>query len=71
MIEMDFEHYVGTLTFEADALSRLAQGAEVPERLLHVPQHTAPVRSEAFYWAWPCKNTPTPSAADGETGQGA
>ena len=45
------EHFRGTLNFECDALSRLAQGAEVPKRLLLVPRSSPKPRQRSFFWA--------------------
>ena len=46
------EHISGTLNFECDALSRLAQGAAVPSALVSVPQASARPRAASFFWAW-------------------
>ena len=46
------EHISGTLNFECDALSRLAQGAAVPSALVSVPQASARLRAASFFWAW-------------------
>ena len=45
------EHFRGTLNFECDALSRLAQGAKVPERLLGVERALPKPRQRPFLWA--------------------
>ena len=45
------EHFRGTLNFECDALSRLAQGAKVPERLLGVERALPKLRQRSFFWA--------------------
>jgi len=44
------EHLRGTLNVECDALSRLSQGAKVPDRLRHVPRSSPKPRSQAFFW---------------------
>ena len=53
MVHMDLEHYRGSINFECDALSRLAQGAEIPSRLLDIPQTLLQPRSLSFFWGWP------------------
>ena len=53
MVNMATEHYRGTLNFECDALSRLATGAVIPERLMQVPRASVKPRSAGFFWAWP------------------
>ena len=45
------EHIRGILNVEADALSRLYEGAELPARLRCVPRTLAPARHEAWYKA--------------------
>jgi len=45
------EHLRGALNFECDALSRLAQGAAVPERLQNVPRTLPKPRRQQFFWA--------------------
>ena len=45
------EHLRGLLNVEADALSRLAEGAEVPPRLRGTPRSVAPPRGNSFYKA--------------------
>jgi len=45
------EHLRGTLNFECDALSRLAQGAAVPEILQNVPRTLPKSRRQQFFWA--------------------
>ena len=47
------QHFRGVLNVEADALSRLNEGKEVPRRLTHVHREVPPVRNEDFYKAWP------------------
>ena len=44
------ENLRGTLNVECDALSRLSQGAKVPDRLRHVPRSSPKPRSQAFFW---------------------
>ena len=46
-------HFRGVINVEADALSRLNEGKEVPRRLTHVHREVPPVRNEDFYKAWP------------------
>ena len=46
------EHISGTLNFECDALSSLAQGAVVPSALVSVPRASARPRVASFFWAW-------------------
>ena len=53
MLTVRAEHYRGTLNFECDALSRLSQGALVPERLRSVRRDLPKPRSASFFWAWP------------------
>ncbi len=45
------EHIRGVLNVEADALSRLHEGAELPARLRCVARHKAPVRCESWFLA--------------------
>ena len=45
------EHLRGALNFECDALSRLAQGAAVPERLQDVQRSWPKPRQQQFFWA--------------------
>jgi hypothetical protein len=47
------EHFNGTLNFECDALSRLAQGAAMPGILKGIPQAKTRQRAADFFWAWP------------------
>ena len=47
------EHLSGTLNFQCDALSRLSQGAPIPDVLVNLPRETPKERSEQFFWAWP------------------
>ena len=47
------EHLSGTLNFQCDALSRLAQGAVVPLVLKATPRISPKLRSPSFFWAWP------------------
>ena len=53
MVHVSLEHYRGTLNFECDALSRLSQGAVIPERLLELPRSCLKERRHSFFWAWP------------------
>lgn len=64
------EHLRGALNFECDALSRLAQGAAVPERLLHVSRSSPKPRRQQFFWA-AFHPTLRESPAAQECGQGA
>ena len=45
------EHLRGALNFECDALSRLAQGAAIPERLRQVQRSSPKPRQQQFFWA--------------------
>ena len=45
------EHLRGALNFECDALSRLAQGAAIPERLQGVQRSLPRPRQQQFFWA--------------------
>ena len=45
------EHFRGTLNFECDALSRLAQGAAIPASLASVPRSLPKPRARHFFWA--------------------
>ena len=47
------EHYRGSLNVEADALSRLGEGASLPSSLQEVPRVQVPIRNDDFYRAWP------------------
>ena len=47
------QHVPGVLNVEADALSRLTEGKEVPECVRGVPRRAAPDRTGAFWLAWP------------------
>ena len=46
-------HVSGTSNFEADALSRIAEGKHIPERFATLPRRAVPSRSEGFFRAWP------------------
>ena len=72
-IHLRHEHYGAALNFEADALSRLSQGASVPERLQQIERQHVPLRSFSLFWAWPRElSGEKPSApAEVETGRGA
>jgi hypothetical protein len=52
-IHFKAEHFNGTLNFECDALSRLAQGAAMPGSLKGIPQAKTRQRCADFFWAWP------------------
>ena len=52
-IDLREEHLRGAFNFQADALSRLSGGADVPERLSGVIRFVPKQRTPAFYWAWP------------------
>ena len=73
MINMMVEHYEGVINFEADALSRLSQGAQIPERLLNITRQPLQPRVASFFWAWPREvmEKSSSAAALEETGQGA
>jgi hypothetical protein len=43
----------GALNFEADTLSRLSEGVDIPERLLGVALIIQKSRLPSFFWAWP------------------
>ena len=47
------DHFRGSINVEADALSRLGEGAEIPASLTDVPRASAPDRGSKFYKAWP------------------
>ena len=47
------DHYRGSINVDADALSRLREGAEIPSSLLNTPRVGVPPRSDNFYKAWP------------------
>ena len=49
------EHFRGTLNVEADALSRLWEGADLPPSLRSIPRANVPCRDDTFYQAWPSK----------------
>ena len=53
MVHVGLEHYRGALNFECDALSRLSQGAVIPERLLDMPKSCLKPRLPSLFWAWP------------------
>jgi hypothetical protein len=53
MVDLRLEHYEGVLNFETDALSRLAQGTDIPERLHGISKSSVVPRSVQFFWAWP------------------
>ena len=60
------EHLPGTLNFRCDALSRLAQGASVPQCLRHVRRDQPRARLPPFFWGWPrslALTVPSPWAA--------
>ena len=73
MVHMTEEHYEAVINFETDALSRLSQGAQIPERLLNVFRQPLPPREASFFWAWPrgAIEESSSAAASAETGQGA
>jgi len=52
-VNMIPEHLNGILNFDCDALSRLAQGAAVPEVLRQVRRCRLRPLSAQFFWAWP------------------
>ena len=53
-LELQFAHHIrGIQNWEADALSRLSAGAEVPARLQAVPRRSVPRRDRSWYRAWP------------------
>ena len=45
------EHLRGALNFECDALSRLAQGAQIPEKLIGITRSSPKPRVRSFFWA--------------------
>ena len=57
------EHIRGVLNVEADALSRLEEGAELPVRLRYVPRSKAPARHESWYYAF-CQDRADSMSAD-------
>ena len=68
------EHLSGTLNFQCDALSRISQGAEVPQVLRSRPRASPRPRLPSFFWAWPRSLLSTASAAattEEAIGQGA
>ena len=52
-IVLTTEHFCADLNVECDALSRLAQGKEIPSRLLSVARALPRSRVPSFFWAWP------------------
>ena len=54
-IELDFvgEHFKGDINVDCDALSRLAQGAQVPECVRKVRRSNPRKRDASFFRAWP------------------
>ena len=46
-------HIRGVANHEADALSRLSQGAAIPSSLRHVNRLEVPLRDSSFFRAWP------------------
>ena len=50
---VDLRHISGVSNYEADALSRLHAGKDVPEHLRTVPQSVPPARNAGFFLAWP------------------
>ena len=67
------EHLSGSLNFERDALSRMAQGLSIPASLQVVRRDQPRSRSSAFFWAWPQTLIAQSSSAvrQGVCGQGA
>jgi hypothetical protein len=53
MLPLEVEHFHSVINFECDALSRLSQGAKVPERIAGLPRLEPQPRSAQFFWAWP------------------
>ena len=72
-IQLRHEHYAAALNFEADALSRLSQGASVPTRLLSVDRKQVAARSFSLFWAWPqeLREKQQNVQAEAEIGRGA
>jgi hypothetical protein len=60
------EHISGTLNFHCDALSRLAQGAAVPQMLQAIQRDVPKPRTAAFFWAWPRALLSQPAAQDAQ-----
>ena len=50
---VDLKHISGVSNYEADALSRLYVGKDVPEHLRAVPRSVPPARNADFFLAWP------------------
>ena len=53
--EYHTEHWRAVINFEADLLSRLEAGKELPESLRDVPPVQAPARDPGMFIAWPTK----------------
>ena len=49
------EHFRGILNVEADALSRLSEGKQIPTRLLKAINKKVPARDHHFFRAWPAE----------------
>jgi hypothetical protein len=64
-LDLREEHLRGAFNFEADALSRLSEGADVPDRLKGVSRFTPKPRTPAFYWAWPRQLLESTASAEG------
>ena len=47
------EHLRGILNVQADALSRLTEGKQMPKELKGVKERAPPPRDDEFYLAWP------------------
>ena len=52
-VNLNTEHFRATLNYSCDALSRLSQGAKVPQRLLTVSRCWPRPRRAQFFWGWP------------------
>ena len=50
--QIEGEHYRGTLNIEADALSRLSEGKEVPASCVGIEASVVPPRSAVYQLSW-------------------
>ena len=51
--QLDLRHISGVANYEADALSRLHAGKDIPPQLQRVVRANAPARDAEFFLAWP------------------
>jgi hypothetical protein len=51
--QVDLKHISGVSNYEADALSRLHSGKDIPSHLRSVRRTVAPARDAQFFLAWP------------------